>query len=304
VFSTIRFSVFNRLRAANRNPVRGTRNVRFPRPLLALTILLFVVITACSRGPHYNIAIVGDIQQPGEGTYREATREIGRQIASSDAQFVVFVGDLISGGGQGQWDEFDRLVQPIRDAGKPIYSVIGNHDAAFPEGFEARFPRRQVIHLPGLALVMLDSEAQSEERNWALGDAQTKWLQSKPWTAEATAPHPLLFFFVHRPPHRSKFFARLDPGFRFQPEKTDVAKLLTDLGADAVFSGHEHLYSRQDFDGVDFIISGGGGGDLLLGDYHYLMITVYPASRRWTLKVVKVKSAGKPVYARSPFDRQ
>ncbi len=277
-----------------------------PKILLVCTLILLLACSACSRGPHYVFAVVGDLQQPGARPYRAATYEIARRLAAGDARLVVIVGDLIDGASPAQWDEFDRLVKPIRDAGKEIYAVIGNHDNASPEtaaGFEARFPRRQVIHQPGLALVMLDSEAQSGDRDWSLGDEQTAWLRTKPWSTGATEAHPLLFFFVHRPPHRSKFFAELDPQQRFLPEKADLARLLVDSGADAVFSGHEHLYSRRKFDDVDFIISGGGGGDLLKGAYHYLLITVYPEARKWKLKKVNVE-AGQTVYAQRPSGRE
>ncbi len=273
--------------------------------LFGLVACLTFVWSACNGGRRYTFAVVADIQQPGDAPYRAVTGDIIREIAASDAQFVVFNGDSTSGGSVGQWEEFDKMVQPLRDRGKAIYAVIGNHDATEqPVGFVSRFPRRQVVRKPGLALVLLDSEAKTDDYNWDLGDEQTAWLRSKPWLAEDPDANPLVFFFVHRPPHRSEFFAKLDPNFRFQPEKDDIAKLLIGLGADAVFSGHEHLFSEQEFDGVPFIIAGGGGGDLLKGNYHYLLVTVYPDARKWDYQMIKVKTQ-KPIYAsRLPFARE
>ena len=49
---------------------------------------------------------------------------------------------------------------------------------------------------------------------------------------------------------------------------------------DFVFSGHEHLYLRQVVDGINHVISGGGGAPLYADDkdggfYHFVLVTVH-----------------------------
>jgi hypothetical protein len=47
----------------------------------------------------------------------------------------------------------------------------------------------------------------------------------------------------------------------------------------AVFSGHEHMYIRKNVDGVNYIITGGGGAPLYAKDedggfHHFVHMTV------------------------------
>lgn len=262
---------------------------------------------ACNDAPHYVFAVVGDLQQPGDADYRPVSSLIARQVAASEACFVVLVGDLIFGVGPQKWEQFDRLAQPLRDAGKTLYAIPGNHDGESPEmaaGFAERFgDRHRVVQQPGLSLVLLDSEPLGDAVDWSLGDAQTAWLKSKPWLTSAD-PRPLLFFFVHRPPYRSPFFRHHDPDQKYEPEKPEIGGLLTSLGADAVFSGHEHLYAKQRRDGAVFYIAGGGGGTLLAGQHHYLLVTVYPEKRRWKVRKINVRADKKPDYFIWPKEKQ
>jgi predicted phosphodiesterase len=260
-----------------------------------LCLALLAVLFGCQPDKSYVFAVVGDLQPPeGEG-YRPATREIVAQIAGSPAEFVVIVGDLVSGSEPKRWDEFDALVKPIRDANKPIYAVLGNNDAETPEmvsGFLTRFEKRyQMIGKPGLSLVLLDSEAHADGyRDWELGDEQLTWLENKPWRDNLDAGlHPPLFLFLHRPIYRSEVM-KADPTGKYGRDKSDLARLFEKLGVDAVFSGHEHLYEKREVEDVTYFIAGGGGGKLLpTASHHFLLVTVYPTKGKWKAKVVKIK---------------
>jgi predicted phosphodiesterase len=256
----------------------------------AIFVLLLLGALGFTADDAYYFAVVGDLQQPDKHGYKPVTREIIRQIAASRAKFVVMVGDLTAGHSPAVWRQFDQLVKPLRDAGKEIYAVIGNHDAPHAAGFVERFgQRRRVVAKPGAWLVLMDSEAHADGmRDWALGDSQREWLESKPWLAETTAgPNPLLFFFVHRPVFRSELM-KADPLGRFGRDKPEIAALLRGLGADAAFCGHEHLYERRDADGFVQIITGSGGRLSPIGYYHFLLVEVSPAKPRWDVQVVRV----------------
>ena len=273
------------------------------RRTLRLMFLLLASVAgltaACADGSHYSFAVVGDLQQPGDADYREVSALIVRRIAASQVRFVVLAGDLIYGAGPQKWEQFDRLVKPLRDAGKTLYAIPGNHDGESPEtaaGFAARFGDcHRVVQEEGLSLVLLDSEPLAQVVDWSLGDEQTAWLQSKPWQ-KPDGTRPLLFFFVHRPPYRSDYYRKSDPRQKYEPEKPEIGRLLTSLGADAVFSGHEHLYAKRRQEGTVFYISGGGGGTLLTGQHHYLLVTIYPDERRWKAKKIDVRTGKKVDY--------
>ncbi len=270
-----------------------------PRILVVLALAAFLFFAGCADKDAYTFAVVGDFQQPDGGNgYKPVSHEIVSAIAAGPAQFVVVVGDLIAGRGEERWREFDDLVKPLRQADKPIYAIIGNNDLHSKQmgvGFEKRFgERRGVVAKPGLWLVLLDSEAHADGyADYNLGEEQTAWLQTKPWRRElAAGPDPLLFFFLHRPVWRSKPMER-DLTHKYGRDKPAIAALLAGLDADAVFSGHEHIYEKNEKEKVTYYITGGGGGKLIpvYGYHHFLLVTVSPTKRAWSEKVVKVEGS-------------
>jgi len=258
-------------------------------------VLVIPSLAGCREEPRYVFAVVGDFQQPdGSVKYRPVSYKIVEEIVAGKAEFVVILGDLVGGKDPRTWEEFDRLVQPLRDANKEIYAIIGNNDVVTKEqaaGWVKRFGERtRVVTKPGLQLVLLDSEKHAlSYRNYELGAEQIAWLQEKPWVKEDAGADPLLFFCLHRPVWRSEFM-KLDIHHRYGFDKPDIAKLLEDLGADAVFSGHEHLYEEREREGTTYYISGGGGGELRIPTayFHYLLVTIYPESHKYKVEVVKV----------------
>jgi hypothetical protein len=97
---------------------------------------------------------------------------------------------------------------------------------------------------------------------------------------------------------------KMDPTGKYGRNKPKIARLLESLGADAVFSGHEHLYEKLKNNNVFYYITGGGGGALLTsGFHHFLLVTVYPEKKKWKVKVVKVKTDEKSVFKKSPLKR-
>jgi len=275
--------------------------------LMAFVCITFISI-GCTKTEPYVFAVVGDLQQPNDRGYKPVTHKITKQIAASEAEFLVIVGDLVAATGNQKWEQFDELVEPIREAGKEIYAAIGNNDSgskAMSEGFLERFDKHyQVISKPGLWLVLLDSENQTHGyRDWQLGYEQTEWLRNKPWKDNlAGSPNGLLFFFLHRPTYRSKLM-KGDVTGKYGRDKPEIAHLLDDLGADVVFSGHEHLFEKNEIGDVTYFITGGGGGVLLKGHHHFLLVTIFPNKKKWKVKVVKLKTDEEPQYHKFPWSK-
>jgi hypothetical protein len=70
------------------------------------------------------------------------------------------------------------------------------------------------------------------------------------------------FVFLHRPPFptTSGFNFSMD---KYKTDRDALHKLFVENKVSAVFSGHEHLFSRSSKDGITYVISGGGGQSLL-----------------------------------------
>lgn len=260
-------------------------------------IILIPSLAGCREEPQYVFAVVGDFQQPdGNVKYRPASYKIIEEIVASKAEFVVILGDLVGGKDPRTWEEFDRLMQPLRDANKEIHAVIGNNDVVTKEQaaeWVKRFgERHRVLAKPGLYLGYLDTELDAlSYRNYELGAEQIAWLKEKPWMKLNAGKDPLLFFFMHRPVWRSEYM-KLDIHHRYGFDKPEIAALLEGFGADAVFSGHEHLYEEREREGTTYYISGGGGGELRVPTayFHFLLVTVYPESHKYKVQVIKVEN--------------
>lgn len=214
--------------------------------------------------------MVGDFQRtsPAE-VWRERNRDERRLIVSRIAEeapdFLVILGDLVfCGSSPAQWAEFDDLSAPLREAGIPVFPVLGNHEywisprRALP-AFFARFP-----HLEGrnwyaaaygdVALVFLDSN-----RRWlapALWAEQLAWFAAELDRLDANPAVRAVLVMLHHPPFTNSTVTsdeRHVQGF-FVPPFLDAAKTR------AMFSGHVHSYERFDRGGKTFVVTGGGGG--------------------------------------------
>jgi hypothetical protein len=92
---------------------------------------------------------------------------------------LIINGDCaLSRGTRGEYQEFLRLIKPIREAGITVHITIGNHDNR--ENLWGLLPflkkeqvgiHADIIELPHANLVLLDSG-----RKGVLGDKQTNWL--------------------------------------------------------------------------------------------------------------------------------
>lgn len=277
------------------------------RYLLLLIVALALLVCAFSHEPQrppFVFAVVGDLQQPDDSAeYRPVTKRIMQEIAAGEAEFLVIVGDLVEDHGQTaelakkRWQAFDRVIQPLRNAGKKIYAVPGNNDFSHEESqaqYQQRFPSTPNFFIEqGVVFLLLNSEQEGTGyRDWGLGSQQTAWLRNMPWISQVDDAKPLVLAFLHRPVFRSEIM-KMDPQGHYGRNKPDVARLLDEAGIAAVFSGHEHLYDRRHVRGMDFFITGGGGANLLpTGFHHYLLVKINPKKKEYRITVKRVSPTG------------
>ncbi len=260
---------------------------------MALGILLVVVVAAGlvlaqNEVQPFRFAVIGDLQQLAlTNIYRNVTWKLVRDLATTDAELVVIVGDLVHAlantpeASAEAWRQFDELMTPVRAAGKIIWAVPGNHDVRWPQvarGFEERFGARyQALTHRGVNFVLLDSEADRTAVSFRyLGWPQWQWLKTRPWRHGASGWPPLTFAFLHRPPLRSEI-KKLDALNWFGHDQFELVEFARQQHWTAVFAGHEHLFYEREVNGVWYYITGGGGGQLLpTGFHHYLLVSVDP----------------------------
>jgi hypothetical protein len=92
---------------------------------------------------------------------------------------------------------------------------------------------------------MLDSDP-NEPDGRTQDSVQAAWFKEQIGTASA----PWKIVLMHHPPYSSDSHHGSNPEMQWA---------FTDLGVDAVFAGHAHLYERLHFEGITYFVNGLGG---------------------------------------------
>ncbi|MBA3460254.1 MAG: metallophosphoesterase [Deltaproteobacteria bacterium] len=251
------------------------------------------------------------------GTGGPAQQAILKRMTESPFDFVVVLGDIAYESGtaaQLQGKFFAIYQQIMRYA--PIFPAIGNHERRTSQGrpyFEAFVlpePERYYSFDWGdVHFVAIDTtQRDSEQLRWLDKDLKKN---KQPW----------VIVFGHHPMYTNSLRG---------PQlwiRQAFSKILTDNKVDLVLTGHEHQYERFRVAGVNYVVSGGGGGQLtkFFGEnralkqatkHHYLAFEVTAAELKMkvvdingreieTLKLakegVKVKVDGKADTRESPI---
>ncbi|MCA9674012.1 MAG: metallophosphoesterase, partial [Myxococcales bacterium] len=191
-------------------------------------------------------------------------RRIVERIRAEVPDFLLGTGDMVDEGSkEAQWQQFFDIERDmLRD--NVLFPSVGNHDRqgggrtadawrgyfAVPEN--SPDPERYYAFTYGNSrFVVLDSNMHS----FALTD-QTAWLEGQLQQARQTPGIRHIFVVMHHPP----FSVSLHGGQRDLRERW--TPLYEQYGVDAVFSGHDHVYSRAERGGVHYFVTGGGGAPL------------------------------------------
>jgi 3',5'-cyclic AMP phosphodiesterase CpdA len=186
-------------------------------------------------------------------------------IAAEKPAFVLNTGDLVGHGSDpDDWRSFHEENRPIFSRKIPYYAGLGNHEyygdneralanyfSFFPhlEGrkwYEIRFPPVLVVVLDSNFGDLLPGEAARQD----------EWLSRRLAAAEADPAIRHVLVTCHHPPYTNSAVHGDDRDVqeRFVRRLTPKVK--------AFISGHVHSYERFVRDGVQFVVSGGGGAPL------------------------------------------
>ena len=233
--------------------------------LRLLLTLLWGVTAACLGA---DIAIYGDTQKNDR-----VHAQIAAEIAKHSPSAAFHLGDLTQkGSSQKHYDRFWQLSAPIAEL-CPIHPARGNHDVS-EALFLANFPQlngqtNHTVELDSLLFVILDSNRDLGPRS-----EQSAWLRGV-WQA-SKRPKPVR---LHHP-----VFSGGEHGDSLGLSLW-LPHLLQQYGVAAVFSGHNHHYERSQYQGITYIVAGGGGGELREPDrpnpyslfrakkHHYLILS-------------------------------
>ena len=207
----------------------------------------------------FSFIVVGD-SRDGIESHRRVVERMSQEVPD----FVLGTGDMVDDGSrQDQWQLFFDVENPLL-RNNVYYPAVGNHDRqgrgrsadtyrayfSLPEnGNEAE--RYYAFTYATTRIVVLDSNIYS----FALTD-QTTWLERELNAARQDPAIHHIFVVMHHPP----FSVSLHGGARDLRERW--TPLFEQYQVSAVFSGHDHVYTRAEHEGVRYFISGGGGAPL------------------------------------------
>lgn len=265
-----------------------------------LTIIpVMLIFSTCSiqepaktgDGEAVSFIVFSDVQQ-GYGIYSALAKNIGRINPIPVAAFCC--GDImLRACNDAEWMSFHRYSDPITDR-MPLYIARGNHeknDSVSESVFAEETGTRgktfyQTIRQDSLLFIILDTDVRGEE-NGILG-IQLKWLGAMLESVASDNKVRYIFLFMHKPlfpqgPHKATPLTNAD----------DLHVLFLQYPKiRAVFSGHNHLFNRYEKDGLIYITTGGGGGDLYHGyggDYHHFVkVSLHRGSVRFNLKTIGI----------------
>jgi 3',5'-cyclic-AMP phosphodiesterase len=204
-----------------------------------------------------HIALVSDVHVSG-GLSRSMAERLSvavDQVLAQRPQQVLVAGDCAYlSGGDGDYQEYIRRIQPLVDAGLPMHMTMGNHDRrdnfweALPaEQAEANAAlQRQSMVVPGRYAnwFLLDSLDKTNHDAGELGADQLDWLAAE---LDARANQPALVMLHHDRVRNGK------KGLLTDSEKLlDIPRPRRHVKA--IFFGHTHIWDvAQDHSGLHLV---------------------------------------------------
>jgi hypothetical protein len=254
-------------------------------------------LTPIPPGQSFTFAVLGDNRGDDSGQQPAAFRQILRAVNEASPAFAVNTGDMIYGhtANEVQAREYWRIYRAAAAQLKaPMFHIPGNHDiwseASARLYAEMLGPTYYAFDYGRARFIGLDCETDS----CRLGVKQFEWLRQQ---LEARGQR-LVFVFLHRPlfPVDGAIGSSMDA---YTAERDQLHQLLVQhrRAIQGVFLGHEHLYHRQERDGVPYYITGGAGANLYmapeLGGFHHFLLVRVDADQ----VAVELKKVGAPVTA-------
>ncbi len=215
--------------------------------------------TAPESGTPFSFVVFGDSRSNANAHARVVER-----VRQEVPDFMLGTGDIVNdGGSEADWAKLFEIEGDLLREGV-LFPSLGNHDRqgrgktasnyrkyfSVPEN--SPDPERYYAFTYSSArFLILDSNAYS----FALTD-QTAWIEQQLQSARLNTEIEHIFVTMHHPP----FSISLHGG---QDELREAwTPLFEKYQVSAVFSGHDHVYSRAKKNGVNYFVSGGGGAPL------------------------------------------
>lgn len=219
-----------------------------------------------NKGEYFSFIVFGD-NHNGLFTNDASTLKLIWHMNREDRfkkipiDFVLNVGDVTFDGKKGHFEAYKKIQKLIK---YPVVAAIGNHDDRIL--FEKYCGDKQFTFSNRNSYFIVVDNAD--------GQPNFIWLEEKLKEAQK---YKHIFVAMHKPPcdpYQQEWY-NIDNA----PWAYELRKLLAKYRVNIVFAGHKHMFKHQQFDGVDYITTGGGGMLIEIpesdgGYLHYVRVMV------------------------------
>ncbi len=228
----------------------------------------------------FTFAVVGDSQPKDIFGQPEVFKKIIGKINESPAEFLVHLGDKISGSRKGATvkEQYAEYLDIVKELKAPVWYTVGNHEIAGMKSNED-IHRDLFGHLyysfvhNKVLFIVLNTEHAGKEGS--ISGRQMEWLKN---TMERGKDCKYSFVFLHKPLFSALTRHESHRHYVSKKHRDELAELFKNYKVSAVFAGHEHLYHSGIHAGLVQVISGGGGAPFHFypeGNFHhYLLVEV------------------------------
>ena len=178
------------------------------------------------------------------------------------SSFVVHTGDVVARGrDRDAWEEYFRVAQPLLSR-RPQYVAMGNHDLS-GRGAGRREPFLRYFASPDEPQASYYTFRWGNARFFVL-DTQEVWSGDQgPWLQDRLERADHEEGIAHRVVvlHHSPFSTGRH-GPNREMREAGIVHLMLEHRVDLVLGGHDHMYERDQYGAVKYVISGGAGAPL------------------------------------------
>ncbi len=227
---------------------------------------------------------------------RKIHERIFKKIVEFEPDFVVHLGDMVDYGNSSEnWQDFFDVVGEYWSK-HIVYTVKGNHEFPFRFYNDVLYPPHYFVYRNGMLMIFLDSISSISS-----GSPQGKFLESLLEKYDDVAEY--IMIFMHHPvftvgPHRKDKIVK---------ELKELVPLLARYRVSVVFGAHDHAFQHFMKDGVNYVVTAGGGAHLYtlrkdiesgakmlkgLSTHHFLVVD----KTSFSLRLALVNKEGKKLY--------
>ena len=200
---------------------------------------------------------------------KDAFKRLMRSLQAEEPEFILQLGDTVSRGTTENFAELETTLDS--EVNRPFFPVVGNHDRPNTHGrsdkrlFNGIFGDGDFFFdRGGYRFILLDNS------NWALTRSQLDWLDGVLQTPIKTVvsmhiPPTFLrgrFTKPHKTPKEPSSIKIKKGAAWFAQGAMEFGELMTRHGVKRVYMGHIHALAYADYQGVRYVLSGGGGSPL------------------------------------------